>query len=80
MSTILIKSKSLFYQGLDAKNGNVMLNKRNIVSAVMKGQLDAEITMSSGEVFHLNMNASQFGELIFLLLEVGHMIEPEAKP
>lgn len=80
MGTLLDKANSLFYQGLDSKNGNVMLNKRHIVSAIMKGQLSAEITMSSGEVFTLTISAQQFGELIYLLEQVQHKLFDEAKP
>ncbi len=80
MGTILDKANSLFYQGLDSKNGNVLLNKRHIISAVMKGQLSTEITMSSGVVFTLTMDATQFGELMYLLEQVQHKMFEEAKP
>lgn len=80
MGTILTKSKSLFYQGLDEKNGNVMLNKRHIISAIQRGQLNVDVAMSSGETFKLLMDATQFGELIFLLHEVEHKNEAAANP
>lgn len=65
-------SKSLFYSGIDSKKGSVVLNKRHIVSARIKSSFETEITMSSGEIFILAMDAKAFGELSFLLSEVEH--------
>lgn len=58
----------LFYLAL--KGGNqILINKRQIETAVNKSQTETEITMVSGEKFTANLN---YGDLMFHLQNLPH--------
>lgn len=78
--SIAIQAASLFYQGIDSKKGSVILNKKQIESAYMEGNLNVVFTMITGEKFTLAMNATMFGELCYQLKEIGHKNFQEVKP
>lgn len=62
--------KSLFYLTL-VKSGQILINKRQIESAVSISQTETHITMISGEKFICNLN---YGDLMFHLSEIGHTV------
>lgn len=65
--------KSLFYLAL-VKSGQILINKRQIESAVNVSQTETHITMISGEKFIANLN---YGDLIFHLFEIEHKVKIE---
>lgn len=60
--------KSLFYLALVDGN-QILINKKQIESAVNKSQTETHITMISGEKFIANLN---YGDLMFHLLNFEH--------
>ena len=60
--------KSLYYQAL-VGNNTILINKRQIETAVSKSQTETHITMISGEKFVANIN---YGDLMFHLFQIGH--------
>ena len=60
--------KSLYYQAL--VNGNtILINKRQIESALNKSQTETHITMVSGEKFIVNL---VYGDLMYHLTLIEH--------
>lgn len=64
----MTNEKSLFYLAV-VNEGQILINKRQIESAVNVSQTKTLITMISGEKFTVNLN---YGDLMFHLSEIEH--------